>query len=407
MADLGKINQALNRRWWQVDPADKISSARALFSTVRLIAESQKSNTLQDMVHTRMYGGRRAISGLAFASAVVDNVGTVGAFGTFAQPNHNLIYSAITTINSKLTKEQPRIEVIPDGGDYLITRQAEKLQQYIDGLFYDCNTYAQTKMASKTALILGTGAVKLWFEDKRLCMGHVFTPNLHIDTVEGDSKNPRSVFQDGLMDRFLLARQFPEQEAFIMAAKPFTPAGGVAALIESNVNVLNSMVLVEEGWHLESEEGAGDGRHVLAIEGMTLVDEPWTLGCFPFVFFRFDNNPIGFYGRGVAELLTGHQRLRRWRMIYSVCLRCGSRKRPMLTRWPFKLIIPVRLASIAGRCRKWECRQLPAQTLWLIATGSSATPWSSSASLRFPPPAVCHRRWLARLAWPFARSTRK
>jgi len=303
---------AINSRWWQNPDMDPVARARLVFSTLRLIKDNTKATTLMDMVHLRMYGGRRAISGMAFATAAIDNAvaGSISSFAGGSAPNYNLIYSGVSTVHSRIIKSQPRVEWVPNGADYALQDQAEKLQDFIDGVFYETDTYAVTGEALKNALIFGTGIVKSWMENGELACASVFPPNLHVDVVESDNRSPRSVFEDGLMDRFVLAEMFkdePEKQAAILRAKPFSPTGGMASVLQGDMNFLNNMLYVAEAWHLPSGPKAADGRHVLAIEGACLCDEEWKRDCFPFRFIRFDENPLGFWGRGIAELGTGHQ----------------------------------------------------------------------------------------------------
>ena len=127
-----------NSRWWQIPGDLGLQLANTLCSTVHAIKASQKSHMLDLMAYLRMYGGRRAITGMAFASAAIDNaaIGSIGAMGGGAQPNYNLIYSGVSTIVSRLVKNKPRCEIVTTGGDYALQDQAEKLQEFIDCLLY-------------------------------------------------------------------------------------------------------------------------------------------------------------------------------------------------------------------------------------------------------------------------------
>ena len=62
------------------------------------------------------------------------------------------------------------------------------------------------------------------------------------------------------------------------------------------------MVRVYEGWHL-----GPDGRHVIAIDGCTLLDEKWEHEHFPFAFLRYLEKLDSFYGQGIPEELIGTQ----------------------------------------------------------------------------------------------------
>lgn len=54
-------------------------------------------------------------------------------------------------------------------------------------------------------------------------------------------------------------------------------------------------------------KGSNDGRHVIAIDNFTLLDEEWERDTFPFCFIRWTERLLGFWGQGLAEQLTGIQ----------------------------------------------------------------------------------------------------
>jgi hypothetical protein len=72
-------------------------------------------------------------------------------------------------------------------------------------------------------------------------------------------------------------------------------------------DTLSDQVEVWEAWHLRSSQSASDGRHVIAVQGATLFDEPWERDRFPFAFRRYVDPVVGFWGIGISERLTGIQ----------------------------------------------------------------------------------------------------
>src|SRR5262249_21243201 len=86
----------------------------------------------------------------------------------------------------------------------------------------------------------------------------------------------------------------------ISAAKGGNPDDG-----EWNFSMTADQILVTEAWHLAERRG-GKGRHVVCIQGFTLLDEEWE-GPFPFAFMRWSEPVAGFFGVGLAEELIGIQ----------------------------------------------------------------------------------------------------
>ena len=66
------------------------------------------------------------------------------------------------------------------------------------------------------------------------------------------------------------------------------------------------MVKVIESWHLSSGPKAKDGKHTICTNA-TLFKEDYDKEYFPFVFFRWNVRPVGFFGQGLAEQLQGLQ----------------------------------------------------------------------------------------------------
>jgi hypothetical protein len=59
------------------------------------------------------------------------------------------------------------------------------------------------------------------------------------------------------------------------------------------------LVEVFETWFLP--QGSRPGRHVICINGATLLDEEWKQEYFPIIFIRWRNAPTGFFGLGLAQ----------------------------------------------------------------------------------------------------------
>jgi hypothetical protein len=101
----------------------------------------------------------------------------------------------------------------------------------------------------------------------------------------------------------ILKEMFPRKESEIDAA------GIVMSDFahEKITRTSNDMLLVVESWHLPSGPKAKDGKHTICIDNVTLFHEEYKFEYFPFVFFRWNERPLGFFGQGIAEQLTGLQ----------------------------------------------------------------------------------------------------
>jgi hypothetical protein len=67
------------------------------------------------------------------------------------------------------------------------------------------------------------------------------------------------------------------------------------------------MIECHEAWHLPSGPEATDGRHVICTGNVTLFDAPWEKDHYPFTFIRWTENPMSFWGNGLAKEVKGIQ----------------------------------------------------------------------------------------------------
>lgn len=236
-----------------------------------------------------------------------------GAFGPYkalrAEPSSstqnrvtfNVVQSMVDTAHSKVTKNKPRPYFLTDGGDWSLKRKAQKLTQFLDGAFYHTDFYVKAATAFKHACIFGTGCVKLYVQDNDLMAEQVFIDEIVIDNQEALYGPPRQMHQKKWVNKDVLKALFPKSAGMIESA--------IANIsdIDKEVENKTDLVLVIESWKLPSKRDAKDGRHTICISNDTLFTEKWEKDYFPFVFFRWSERPVGFFGQGISEQLTGIQ----------------------------------------------------------------------------------------------------
>ena len=310
MKDLLKLENEFPNTWWTETKGSLEHQALTLVNTVTLIRQSTKPLQWQNMQNLRLFGGVSALSGLTFGACLAPVTGLAGNYSSgvtgagIETPAYNLIYSCTETVVSRIIKSKPRPMFLTDGGSYDLQKRAELLQTFSDGIFYETEIYRHSEQVLKNACIFGTGILKIYenTENQIVCQ-NVFPGDIWVSKLEASGDYPRSMYQTKLMDRFQLIEQYPEHKDELMAVAAYN----VPIVNENDIGMTKNLLLVNEGWHLKSGPDAEDGRHRMAVNNVLLLDEEWNLPCFPFVFLRFSKNPIGFWGRGIAELLTGHQ----------------------------------------------------------------------------------------------------
>jgi hypothetical protein len=143
-----------------------------------------------------------------------------------------------------------------------------------------------------------------------------------VDDTEGRLRKPRSIFQISRMDRFVALEQFggadedlhgpaDVRRRRILDAPAAKDKGASAAVLQDQIEI-------REAWHLpsrpvaemknEDDEMDHDGRHVVTIDGCTLVDEPYDRDHFPFAAYIPRRRRRSYWGLSLLHNLAAPQR---------------------------------------------------------------------------------------------------
>lgn len=268
-----------------------------LFSYIKQLQDKQNHISTDNLRNMRLYGNSEfaAYSGFG-AAARQESSSNIQNKVTF-----NVVQSMVDTAHSKITKNKPRPYFLTDGGDWTLKRRAQKLTQFVDGAFYHTDFYNKLSLATKHAFVLGTGALKFFIKDNDLCVENVFIDELIVDENDAIYGKPRQIHQKKYVNREVLSAMFPSHKGDIECA-----VGNLSEL-GRDIEHQSNMVLVVESWKLPSSKKAKDGKHVICINNKTLFQEDWEYDYFPFVFPKWNDRLLGFFGQGIAEQLTGIQ----------------------------------------------------------------------------------------------------
>ena len=288
-------NDLYKRRWWKQEGP---SLANAVSANVQHLKHHDNDRSIKAQRNARMYGDLNAPqwTQARFDAAVSAARGGQGANRVV----HNVIAGCGNALHARITRSKPLPMFLPSGGDYRVQRKAKKLNKFIEGLFYEKNAQRLMSRAFKDALIFEFGAIKVFVDQARqVQFERIHSVDLHWDQLEAAVNGaPRSLYEERMVDRSVLAEQFPEEMAKANVSQP--SAGMVATTISDTV-------VVYEAWHLPSGPKADDGLHVLSTADCVLFQEPYKHDDFPFVFCRFQESLFGFGGRSVADLLYNRQ----------------------------------------------------------------------------------------------------
>ncbi len=273
--------------------------AESLFAYVSYLRKEQTFRQDENFRHLRLYGNMEAFS--------VRNYGFYRAETSSAVQNRvtlNIIQSMVDTVVSKISKNKPRPLFLTEGGDWAIQRRAKKLTQFVDGQFYSTDFYSKRVLALQDSCIFGTGALKVYRDGKDIKIERVFIDELTVDEREAVYGNIQQMSQTKLIHKDVLKAMFPEHADKIeLVASPETSRWASNAMPTKD----SEFVAVVESWKLPSKPGAGDGRHAIVMDKLLLHEAEYVKSYFPFLFWRWNVRPLGFWGQGVAEQLTGIQ----------------------------------------------------------------------------------------------------
>lgn len=273
--------------WWERSDGELNQGVTAIINSIQ---KNQSYRRADNLRYARLYANKDFDQ---FISGTVSNF--FGKRLTF-----NVIRSCVDTAAAKISKSRPRPYFLTSNGNFSQQRRAKGLTKYIDGTFQSGKVHSIGKRCFKDCGVFGTGAMKIFPHEKQVRFERVFIDEILVDDVDGRDGFPRQLHQVKLTHRNLLEKLYPEKkmqiESAVNAAKTMTKS-----------KTISDMVEIRESWHLPSGQNAGDGRHLISIDGCDLEDNEYEKNYFPFVFQRWNPSVLGFYGDGLASEIVGIQ----------------------------------------------------------------------------------------------------
>lgn len=278
-------------QWWLAQ--DEQTLCAQLLSTTAFLKNFHSSRIRQASLYSRLFSGKPLYNYLA-STSTLDNSQQM----PMGRPTANVVYSCIDTITSMITQNKPRPIFLTDASHYKERKVAKELNNFIMGEFYRCKAYELGPEAFRDAAELGNGFVKILKKDKKVALERTLETELLVDFNDGYYRNPRALIHTKLCDRGVLADEMPKGAAKIYAAQ-----GGTVDSSPQSTDTISDQIIVSEGWHIPSGEGAKDGRHVIVCSDGLLLDEPWAKPYFPFEKLDYNPNTVGYFSQGLAEIL--------------------------------------------------------------------------------------------------------
>lgn len=298
--------------WWKGETEEQ--TAKELCATGAFLKTTQTYRLRQIAAPIRLYAG------LSVYSYAGSNISKMDKTKTLPddKPTFNLIRACVDTLHARLSQDEPQPKFLTDGADYKQRHLAQQLNQFILGEFYQTKAYEKANKILKDGLLIGTGALKTYEDDKKVCVDRVLVTDLYTDDNDSLNGEPQQLIQLKLVDRAKFFANSPKSAEDVIAnTRQSYPDNSPDA-----GRTVGDQILVVEGWRLPSgpdpeAEGYIPGRHSIAtVQGM-VDDEEWNKPKFPFVFFNYSDPWLGFFGQGIGTQLFGTQ-LSLQRILYTI-----------------------------------------------------------------------------------------
>lgn len=281
-------------KWWKLDkPHQQLSE------DFKLLFRQQNQRHLENLTNLRLYGNRYVTGLTGDTYEQLDPLQT-------ERLTLNVIQSVIDAATSKIATNKTRSQFLTEGGKWKQQQQAMLLSRFVDGQFYKNKTYPESEKAFKDSCIFDTGVVKHWIDDRikgdiQIMSERAVSTEIWVDQVDAKYGKPRMLFQIKEIGKEVVAGN-PNWKKHAARINQATIVDPNFHRIDMQTTLYDPCSIME-AWRLPSYKGCNDGKHVICLDSVTLLDEPWTDEYFPFSFFRWNERPFGFYGQGLAEQL--------------------------------------------------------------------------------------------------------
>ena len=291
-----QTQEVFDRRWWLSNKTDR---AGAIFSALNTLSKFDQQRQTQYQKSAKLYGNFSlyGLNGLNFA-----NQSQSGTPNAQDRVTYNVIQSTIDTITSKIAKNKPDPLFLTSGGDYKIQRRAKKLDQFVDGIFYENDAYHLGNTIFRDACVFGDGFVHVFPHYGRVKMERVLPSEIYVDWMESFYGEPRQMHRVKNVDRQVLMDLYPSKANAIkeaMASRPNEQS--------NSASTISDQVTIVESWHLASGPDQNDGMHCISIADRVLFEEKYTHDFFPFAHFSWSKRLFGFFGQGLSEQIQSIQ----------------------------------------------------------------------------------------------------
>lgn len=217
-----------------------------------------------------------------------------------------LLQGAVDSTHAQIVVSRPRPKIYTVAADFWMRQRALLRQRWIDGVYHRLNAYERLSEMVSDGLMFGTGVLKVGEEDDQTVIDRVWCGDLWVDPMEERHNRVRTLYQVHSIDRDVLAAMFPKRSEQIAEMSADAPLEDLFPDLEVTGFVSDQLCRVLEAWRLPPSRNK-PGRHVIVAGNLVLLDEPWDQPRFPFVFYKWGEYPLRFWGHSMIERGAGMQ----------------------------------------------------------------------------------------------------
>lgn len=305
----------VSRTWWDTPTAEADENpqnpilAQRVIETVQDIEKRQYSIAEGNRRHAKIYAGYLP-NALMWGTAPTSNQRAP------FEATKAIVRSVCDTATALIVRSRPKATFVTDGADWKVQHQAEDMDQFMVGAYELSGIYQVSPRCFHDSTVFGTGVWKYVPQGSgdsyHVATERVFPDDFIVDEEEcRDHLEPQNTYHRTLVRTDALIRKYASGNTPEDREMRWKIRAAAETVTWPNRHIPKDRVVVVEAIHLGEEP-----RHVIAIPGLTLKDEPWPYDWHPYTVIWWSQPLSGFYGDGIAYRQYGRQQrvtyLYRW-----------------------------------------------------------------------------------------------
>lgn len=212
--------------------------------------------------------------------------------------NYSIVRALRDAVRARLATRRTKVRAQTAGARYLVRERARLLTKQLKGIFGRSNIYLKNHQIFNDVCDYGIGYAKPYEVSGQIRIDRVHPRSVVMD--EPDSGVPSEWYHFMDVPKRQLSAQYPELEAEIWRSTIMDLERNTSARDELDTD----WVTVAEGWYCPQD---AEGRHIIVVSEMALVDDDWKSISPGVVPNRFFEPAEGFVGDSLPDIVGSIQ----------------------------------------------------------------------------------------------------